>query len=74
MKTDERKGKVRTEIYYDAKRSWNFYRKQAYGEALMPDQAKLESIKNQWLTLLPNINSSESFFSDLGKEELIYRK
>ena len=67
-----RDGRVRDAIYYDAKRSWNYYCKQAYGNAMMPNQDQLESIKNSWLRLIPEINNHSNFFSLSGEQELIY--
>jgi hypothetical protein len=32
------RGTLNREIYYDIRRSWNFYRNQAYAEAIMPDE------------------------------------
>lgn len=65
-------GRVRDAVYYDAKRSWNYYCKQAYGDALMPNADKLESIKNAWLRLVPNIKEHNSGFSTLGQEQYYY--
>ena len=40
-------GRIRDAVYADAKRSWNFYCKQAYGNAMMPNGAdQMETIKN----------------------------
>ena len=67
-----RQGSIRDAVYYDARRSWNFYCKQAYGSALMPNADQLESIKNDWLRLKPEINQWSTGFSTLGQQELIY--
>ena len=69
-----RNGTVRDAIYYDAKSSWNYYRKQAYGNAMMPDGDQLESVKNVWNRLIPDINANRTFFSTIGQEELYYNK
>lgn len=69
-----RAGRVRDAIYYDAKSSWNYYRKQAYANAMMPDGDQLESIKNIWNKLIPEINANKSFFSTTGQQELYYNK
>ena len=66
-------GQVRDAVYYDARRSWNYYCKQAYGDALMPNTDSLESIKNSWLRLVPEINEHTSGFSTLGQAQAIYR-
>ena len=65
-------GRVRDAVYYDARRSWNFYCKQAYGDALMPNADKLESIKNAWVRLIPEIREHSSGFSTLGQEQFYY--
>lgn len=65
-------GQVRDAVYYDAKRQWNFYCKQAYGEAMMPNQDQMESIKNTWLRLVPEINQHSTFFNTLGQQEKVY--
>lgn len=65
-------GRVRDAVYYDAKSSWNFYCKQAYGNAMMPDSGMMESLKNSWLRLIPEINEHDSFFSNLGEEQVIF--
>ena len=65
-------GQVRDAVYYDARRSWNYYCKQAYGDAMMPDSDQMESVKNSWLRLVPNINQHGEFFSTVGEAEIIY--
>ena len=67
-------GRVRDAVYYDAKSSWNFYRKQAYATALMPNTDQLESIKNAWLRLVPEIDEHSTFFSHLNDKQVIYNK
>lgn len=66
-------GRIRDAVYYEAKRSWNYYRKQAYGNALMPNMDQMETIKNTWLRLLPNINAHANFYSTLAEPENIYK-
>ena len=67
-------GEVRTDVYSEAKRSWSFYRKQAYGEAMMPQGDQLESIKNTWNMLIPELNAEDNFFSTVGEEQNIYNQ
>ena len=67
-----KQGTIRDAIYYDARRSWNYYCKQAYGNALMPNKDQLESIKNTWLRLVPEINEHNTGFSTLGERQKIY--
>ena len=63
---------MRQDIYYDAKRSWNFYCKQAYAESLMPTQDDMETIKNVYVRLVPQINAENDFYSSLSSQEIIY--
>jgi hypothetical protein len=72
--SDWKNGLVRDAVYYDAKRSWNYYCKQAYGTALMPDVDQLESIKNSWVRLIPNINEHSTFFTALGEQQQVYNQ
>ena len=65
-------GKVRDAVYADAKRSWNYYCKQAYGDALMPNKDQMESIKNSWLRLVPEINEHSTSFSTMGQRQIVY--
>jgi hypothetical protein len=66
-------GQVRDAVYADAKRSWNFYCKQAYGNSMMPNGAEqMESIKNTWHRLVEEWGEHDSFFSTMGQEQLIY--
>jgi len=65
-------GQVRDAVYYDARRSWNYYCKQAYGDAMMPDADMMESVKNAWLRLVPNINEHDTFFNTLGEGEQVW--
>jgi hypothetical protein len=65
-------GQIRDAVYYDARRSWNYYCKQAFGNALMPNTDQLESIKNSWVRLVPEIKEHTSGFSALGQEQRTY--
>lgn len=58
-------------LYYDAKNSWNFYRKQAYAEAMMPDQNDLINISKTWHTIVPEIDSYDTFLSTTGDSQVI---
>ena len=65
-------GRKPQHIYYDAKRSWNFYRQQAYAECLMPNENEIENIKNTWHTLMPEIESYSTYFSTTGDIQKLY--
>ena len=69
------RGTLNRDVYYDIRRSWNFYRQQAYAEALMPNNAdEMESIKNTWLRLFPEIGEHDTFYSTLNQPQKIYNK
>lgn len=68
------KGQLSNEIYYSIKRSWNFYRKQAYAEAMMPGPDELESIKNDWHKLYTEFDDHDTFFESTGDEQLLYNQ
>lgn len=68
------KGEINQTQYYDMRRSWNVYRKQAYGEAMMPGVDDLESIKNVWNKLYPEIDDHSVFFSTTGDEQHVYNQ
>lgn len=65
-------GRMNREVYYDIRRSWNFYRNQAYAEALMPNEDGLESIKNNWNKIVPEFRDHNSFYSHTGERQIIY--
>lgn len=67
-------GDITQHVYYDMKRSYNFYRKQAYAESLMPNQDEMTNIKNTWTTLIPVIDEDKTFFSTTGDREEIYNQ
>ena len=65
-------GRMAQHVYYDMRRSWNFYRSQAYAELMMPTVDELESIKDDWTRLMPNINEHQNFFQTMGVPENIH--
>ena len=65
-------GRMPQYIYFDIRNSWNFYRKQAYAEALMPTQDELENIKNTWTKLVPVYDDNRTFLSNISDEQIIY--
>jgi hypothetical protein len=65
-------GRIRDAVYYHAEFKWNFYRKQAYAEGLLPDAEKLEMIKRTWLRLVPSLDEHSTFFSTMGQSERRY--
>lgn len=68
------KGQISQGDYYDIRNSYNFYRKQAYAEAMMPTVDDLETISNIYTKLYPEINDHSMFFSTSGNEQNIYNQ
>ena len=69
-----RNGKTRDSVYFHAMNSWNFYSKQAYAESMMPNQDEMETIKNVWNRLVPEMNSDSDFYGSISNMENIYNK
>lgn len=65
-------GQMRDRQYYDIRRSWNFYCKQAYAHAMMPNLDKLESMKNQDNKLYPEMNEHANSFNTLGEQQILW--
>lgn len=68
------KGQLTQNIYYDMKNSWNFYRRQAYAEAMLPGPDEIESIKNDWHKLYTEFDDHDTFFDTTGDEQIIYNQ
>lgn len=68
------KGDINESQYRDMRASWNFYRKQAYNEAMMPGVDDLESIKNIYNKLYPELDDHDLFFSTTGDEQRIFNQ
>lgn len=65
-------GRLNRQTYYDMKTSWNYYCKQAYGEIMMPTTDDMESIKNNWVRLVPIQDEHDTFYSNLGQKQEVY--
>lgn len=48
---------------------WLWYAGKATNDAKMPSVDQMESLKNQLVRLIPNVNAHSKFFSDLGSPE-----
>lgn len=66
------RSKYNYNVYSYIHQQWNFYRNQAYAEAMMPSEGDMMSIKNEWNKLVPDYNQDTHFFKDVGKPEVIY--
>lgn len=59
-------------IYSYLQRQWNFYRNQAYAEAMMPNEGEMRTIKNEWTKLIPDWDSDDRFFKSNGQRQVSY--
>ena len=64
--------KYAQQTYYYTQQQWNFYRNQAYAEAMMPTADDMQNIKNDWNKLVPDWDGDDTFFKHIGKEQLTY--
>lgn len=60
------------QTYTYLQQQWNFYRNQAYAEAMMPTESDMRSIKNEWNKLIPDWDSDDNFFHSVGSRQLNY--
>lgn len=65
------RGDLRDKQWDEMVASWHYYCKQARGVGNAPDLGQLESIKNMWVRLIPNINRFDNFFNNLNSQEQI---
>lgn len=56
--------------YTYLQQQWNFYRNQAYAEAMMPTESDMRSIKNEWNKLVPEWDSDDTFHRHVGSRQL----
>ena len=64
--------KYAAQSYFYTQQQWNFYRNQAYAEAMMPTADDMQNIKNDWNKLIPDWDGDDTFFKYTGKEQLTY--
>ena len=65
-------GKIRFNFntYSYIQNQWQFYRNQAYAEAMMPNEGEMRSIKNEWNKLIPDYDSDDTSFKSLGTKQV----
>ena len=56
-------------VYLYLHQQWNFYRNQAYAEAMMPTQDDMRTIKNEWNKLIPEWDADDTFFEGMGSKQ-----
>ena len=59
-------------VYFYIQQQWNFYRNQAYAEAMMPTADDMRNIKNDWNKLIPDWEADDTFFKDQNDRQTIY--
>lgn len=59
-------------LYAYTQQQWNFYRNQAYAEAMMPTADDMQNIKNDWNKLIPDWDGDDTFFKNINKEQQFY--
>ena len=64
--------KYAAQSYFYVQQQWNFYRNQAYAEAMMPTADDMQNIKHEWNRLLPEFEASDKFFRDINKNDHVY--
>lgn len=64
------KARFSQNTYFYIQQQWNFYRNQAYAEAMMPDEGQMRSIKNEWTKLVPEWDSDDTLYESLGSRQL----
>ena len=64
--------KYAQQTYFYTQSQWNFYRNQAYAEAMMPTADDMQNIKNDWNKLVPDWDGDDTFFKNIGKEQVTY--
>lgn len=66
------RGEWNERMYANMRNSWNYYCKQAYAEAMLPNEDEMESIKHTWNKIYPEYNDHSSFYSHTGSIQHIY--
>ena len=64
--------KYAAQSYFYTQQQWNFYRNQAYAEAMMPTADDMQNIKNDWNKLIPDWDGDSTFFNNINKEQSFY--
>lgn len=65
--------KIRPDTWMQIKRDWHWYCSQARGKANMPNADKMESIKNMWNKLKPEMNQHRTGFTELSQPDRLTR-
>ncbi len=68
------KGQIRPEAYLEAKRNWGLYKNKAHAQLMYPSIDEMESLKNQSLTLMPDVNAHSNQMAHLSEQEQYYNQ
>ena len=71
-KNSKYSAKYSQQSYFYIQQQWNFYRNQAYAEAMMPTSGDMKNIKHDWHKLIPDYDADEGFFENVNKEQKFY--
>ena len=63
------KSRSNANVYMYLQGQWNFYRNQAYAEAMMPTEGDMRSIKNEWNKLIPEWDADDIFYDKVGSKQ-----
>ena len=69
---DWRRGLVHGSVYQHAESKWNFYSRQAYGNAMMPDLSGMKTLINTWHRLIPSLDEDHNAYNDIGSQEIVH--
>lgn len=64
-------GRMPAAMYDKLENDWNYKCMAARGSATMPNLDQLESIKNMWVRLIPDINRHSAMFNEMNQRESI---
>lgn len=64
-----RVGKIQKDVYEKTVQDQLWYLGAAQSSGVMPNADRLESIKNNWIRLIPKINQHQDYFSSFGQQE-----
>lgn len=66
------RSKYNFQTYQYLQQQWHHYRNKAYGEAMMPNEGEMMSIKNEWNKLIPDWAADDTLFITNGERQLNY--
>lgn len=66
-----RKNRIERGIYEHSEREWMWYCGAATTAGNIPTIDGMESLKNQWMHLIPRLNEQNKFFGSLGNQEYL---